>query len=92
MALVARTYAHVEHTVDGCRMNANADFPGARLGIRHCFVFENVRRAVIVDEDRFHVRACVTADELEWPTRAEMAAALRRKGARRVISILDDTR
>ena len=53
-ALIAGPQAHVEHPIDGGGMNADADFTRARLGVRHALVFEHVRRAVVVDDDRFH--------------------------------------
>src|SRR5262249_11681655 len=48
--------AHVEHAIDGGGMNADADFARARLGVRHVLVFEHVRRAIVVDDDRLHAR------------------------------------
>src|SRR5262249_18327222 len=55
-ALVAGPQAHVEHAIDGGGMNADADLARTRLGVGHVLVFEHVRRAIVVDDDRFHAR------------------------------------
>src|SRR5499433_3178502 len=55
-ALVAGPQTHVKHAIDGGGMNADADFARARLGVGHVLVFEHVRRAIVVDDDRFHAR------------------------------------
>src|SRR5262249_6616006 len=55
-ALVAGPQAHVEHAIDSGGMNADAYFARARLGVRHVLVFEHVRRAIVVDDDRLHTR------------------------------------
>ena len=56
-ALVAGPQAYVEHAIDRGGVNADADFTCARLGVRHALVFEHLRRAVVVDDDRFHAQA-----------------------------------
>jgi hypothetical protein len=53
-ALLAGAQAHVEHAVDGRGVHANADLARARLRVRNFLVAENLRRAVAVDDDRFH--------------------------------------
>ena len=53
-AFVAGAHAHVEHAIDGRGMDPDADFALAGRGIGHVLVLQHVRRAILMDHDRFH--------------------------------------
>ena len=57
--LAAGAQADVEHAIDGCRMDLDADLTLARDRVGKVFVAENVGRPVFVDDDRFHRCSCV---------------------------------
>ena len=52
----AGAQAHVEHAVDGRGMDLDADFALARHRVGDVLVAQHLRRAVFVDDNRFHTR------------------------------------
>src|SRR5262249_11046175 len=77
-ALVAGPQAHVEHAIDGGGMNADADLARARLGVGHVLVFEHVRRAIVVDDDRLHARPSSVQFFEGWKLREQALSVNRR--------------
>src|SRR4249919_2730256 len=56
-------------------MNPNANLARARLGVRHALVFEHVRGAEFVDDDRFHSLPLSTPREPIGPAVAPNACS-----------------
>ena len=58
-SLMASAKTDVEHAIDGRRMHSDADFTASRDRIGHLFIAQNVRRSVLMNNDRFHSCAFV---------------------------------